>query len=472
MKLVQTEKRMKAISIAKRGASRPRLLLVAACAALLGGAWTLAGTRTAMAQTAGGDPYKGTLTYWLWGESNVPGMDKWMATMVAKYTALHPDVHVNVVSQSDDTLIGAFRLAAQSHSGPDIDTQWSTLPTLTPYWNGSAVAISDYLPKSETSQWINASENTTGGKIIAMPLYLVGIPLVWNKTLFKQAGLNPDRAPATWDELLADCAALKAHGITPIGMGNKDGWFGAWLFSIYALQELDSLAQEESAIGDTGGFSMADFEGVLKKVYVMMQDLRQKGYVNSDVASLDLNQGAQLFPQKKAAIAFNTDSIVLSWSKILGEDSIGVAQPPVWGHGKLAGAYDVTQSSGPFVTSWAKDKLAAATFLAWLHQPDNLVSFYQIGAFPADKRFPISSISDPLAKRLLELDAAPNSIWLENYLPPQVDSDADLVAGELILSNSGTPDQAVAIWDRVVRQWRLQHPSEFKQFKSWAASGG
>jgi hypothetical protein len=73
---------------------------------------------------------------------------------------------------------------------------------------------------------------------------------------------------------------------------------------------------------------------------------------------------------------------------------------------------------------------------------------------------------------LLELDAAPVSIWLENFLPPQVDSDADLPAGQLILSNSGTPDQAVEIWNRVVKQWRLQHPSEFKQFKTWAASGG
>ena len=100
------------------------------------------------------------------------------------------------------------------------------------------------------------------------------------------------------------------------------------------------------------------------------------------------------------------------------------------------------------------------------------VSLYKIGAFPADKRFPISSVTDPLAKRLLELDSAPVSIWLENYLPPQVDSDADLPAGQLILSNSGTPDQAVAIWNRVVKQWRLQHSSEFKQFKAWAASGG
>jgi multiple sugar transport system substrate-binding protein len=341
-----------------------------------------------------------------------------------------------------------------------------------PYWNGSSVAISDYLPASETSQWINTSENTVGGKIVAMPMYLIGIPIVWNKAMFKQAGLDPDKAPATWDDLLADCAALKAHGITPIGMGNKDGYFGAWMFSIFFKQELDSLDQLKAALGDTGAFSMDQLDGLLRKFYVILQDLVQKGYLNADVASLDLNQGGQLFPQKKAAIAFNTDSVVMGWGQTMGADAFGVAFPPRWGNGKLAGTYDVTQSSDEFITSWANDKPAAANFLAWLHQPDNLMSLYKIGAFPADKRFPISSVSDPLAKRLLELDAAPASIWLENYLPPQVDSDADLPAGQLILSNSGTPDQAIAIWDRVVKQWRLQHGSEFKQFKTWAASGG
>jgi len=73
------------------------------------------------------------------------------------------------------------------------------------------------------------------------------------------------------------------------------------------------------------------------------------------------------------------------------------------------------------------------------------------------------------------LPPAPRRFWtlFQSAEPWRLDnSDADLPAGQLILSNSGTPDQAVEIWNRVVKQWRLQHPSEFKQFKTWAASGG
>lgn len=432
------------------------------------------GGHAALAQSASPpDAQAAKLTFWFWGESDVPGIDKWLAGAVQKYEALNPKVSLTVVPQSSDTLIGAFRLAAQSKSGPDMDTQWATLPTLTPYWTGAAVPISDYVPASETAQWLNTNENTTGGKIIAMPLYLIGVPLVWNKDLFKQAGLDPDKAPKTWDEFLADCAALKAHGITPFGMGNSDGFFGAWMFAIYAKQQFDSIDQIKSAIAGNGPYTMADFDKVLRNLYTMMQDFVAKGYVNSDISSLSLTQGWTLFPQKKVAMTFATDGNVLSWEHTLGANAIGVAAPPIWGQGKLADTYDVTQSSDEFITSWSKNKPAAAAFLAWLHQPENLKTLYsQTNAFPADKRFPVSEISDPLAKQLYALDTAPVSIWLENYLPPQIDNNADIPAGQLIASKAGTPDQAVAIWDRVIKQWRLQQMQEFRQFKTWAGTHG
>jgi raffinose/stachyose/melibiose transport system substrate-binding protein len=456
-----------------RGRARGKLGAVAGAvaAALLVAACGGTGAGSGSSGTAG-QPYAGNITYWFWGESDIPGITHWMQGTAAAYQKLHPKVHISIVPQSSSTLIGGFRIAAQSHSGPDLDTQWATLPTLTPYWDNSATPISDYVPSSQTSQWINTNENTTGGKIVAMPIYLIGVPLVWNKQLFRQAGLNPNTPPTTWSELLADCAALKAHGITPIGMGNKDGYFGAWMFAIFAKQELNSLSQLKSAIGNTGQFTQSQLDTVLRNLYTALQELVQKGYVNSDVSSLDLTQGWQLFPQKRAAMSFTTDGNALSWAKTVGEANVGVAPPPIWGNGALAGTYDVTQSSDEFITSWSQNKAAAANFLAWLHQPANMASLYQeTGAFPADKRFPVSSISDPLAKQLFGLDTSKTSIWLENYLPPEVDSNADIPAGQMILSGSGSVSQAVALWNRMLQEWRVQQPTEFQQYKKWAANG-
>ncbi|MBW4023104.1 MAG: extracellular solute-binding protein [Proteobacteria bacterium] len=436
------------------------------------GAAGLLGMTSHPARAADNGAYAGNITYWFWGESDIPGIDKWMTGRVAAYEKLHPDVKINVVPQSTDTLIGAFRLAAQSKSGPDIDSQWATLPTLTPYWNGAAVPISDYVPSSETANWVDTNENTVGGKIIAMPIYLIGVPLVWNKALFKQAGLDPNTPPKTWSDFLADCAALKSHGITPLGMGNSDGYFGAWMFAIYLKQELNSLGELKDAVGNTGSFKLAQLDTLLQNMYGMMQNLMAKGYVNTDVASLNLNQGWELFPQKKVAMSFTTDGNVLTWEKAVGADNIGVAMPPIWGSGKLAPTYDVTQSSDEFITTWSKDKAADAAFLTWLHIPDNLASLYQAtGAFPADKRFDVSTIKDPLAKQMFEMDTKNTSIWLENYIPPEVDNNADIPAGQVITSKSGGPEDAVKIWNRVIKQWRVQQIPEYMQFKKWASNG-
>jgi raffinose/stachyose/melibiose transport system substrate-binding protein len=441
------------------------------CLLAVAGLWALAGCGgggQASSGAAKDNPYEGKVVYWFWAESDVPGANKWMAGRIQKYEQLHPKVQIQLVPQSSDTLQGAFQTAAQSKSGPDIATQWATLPTLTPAWEGQAVPISDYVPKSETDNWLNTSENTYQGKIWAMPLYLLGEPFTWNKALFKKAGLDPSHGPATWNELLTDCTKLKAAGITPIVMGNKDGAFGAWFAGVVGAQTLDSVKDLQDI--SLGKVDFADPK--YSKFLTMQADLKSKGCFNNDIASLPIEQGWQLFAQQKGAMSWTTDGNVASWAKILGAANIGVQPTPKWATGKLADSYDATQSSDAFITSWSSHKRAAAAFLAWLHQPENLQSWYATtGAFPADKRFPVSQIKDPLAKQLYELDTRPNQIWPENYFPPQVDSNGIRPAGQMILAGSGTPAQAIDVWKRSIDQWKTQQPAQYKKYQEWAAGG-
>ena len=159
--------------------------------------------------TSSGSAYNAKITYWFWGESDIPGITKWMQQRIALYEKLHPKVSIDLVQQSNTTIISSFRLASQSRTGPDLDTQWATMPTLTPAFAGDVTPISSLVPASETADWVNTNENTYKGQIMAMPLYLIGIPLVWNKQLFRQAGLNPNVGPSTWAQFLADCKALE-----------------------------------------------------------------------------------------------------------------------------------------------------------------------------------------------------------------------------------------------------------------------
>jgi ABC-type glycerol-3-phosphate transport system substrate-binding protein len=287
--------------------------------------------------------------------------------------------------------------------------------------------------------------------------------------MFKKAGLNPNKGPKTWAQFLADAKKLKAAGFTPLGMGNKDGYGGAWFFSLIGKQNLNSMDELKAAMVGKASFSQPKYSAF----YNLLADLKKKGYLNSDVASISFDQGLNLFEQKKVAMQWVTDGHVTSAAKTLGgAKAMGIGSIPVWGKGKLATSYDTTQSSSAFITSWSKHPRAAAQFLTFLHSAQALKAWYKAtGVFPADKRFPASLVTDPIAKKQLALDLSPVSVWPENFLPPQVDGNADLPAGELITSGSGTPADAVKLWEREISKWKAQHPDEYKNYAKWATGG-
>lgn len=410
----------------------------------------------------GGDAEKADLTYWYWAESDAPGANDWMKARIAEYEKQHTGVKINLVLQSTDTLIGAFTTAAQTRTGPDIATQWATIPVLSQAWAGAVAPISDYVPEDQRSQWIGTQENTDKGKLYAMPLYVIGVPLAYNKDLFAKANITDP--PATFDDLLGDCRKLKAAGITPIGMGNKDGYFGAWFFSNFGKQNLDSTDELKQAIIGKADITDPKYTGF----YEPMHQLKANGCLNDDIASLTLDQGMAKFGSGKAAMAWGTDGIVNGWAKQLGADKVGITRTPKWGTGKLADVYNTTQSSSAFITSWSKNKKAAAQFLSWLHQPANLTSWYEAtGIFPADKRFQPSSIKDDLGKQMWALDSSDGAVWLENYLPPSVDGDGNLAGGQVITSGGSVKD-AVSTFRAAVEKWRSQNPVEVKNYTAWA----
>ena len=406
------------------------------------------------------------LTFWYWAESDAPGADAWMTETVEAYKQVQPNVTVNVVPQSTDTLISAFQAAATSNSGPDIASQWATGPVLGFVWQNSLVPVSDYVSKDEMKNWLNVDENKYNGKYWGAPMYLIGIGVMYNKDLFAKAGVTPPAADGrwTWDEFTAACDKLKAAGITPFAIGDKNGYGGAWWFANVGIQGLDSTEDLRQAIIGNKAFTDDHYTGW----YTRMDDMVKKGYFNPDVMSLDLDQGVRLFGEGKAAMAFGTDGMVKQSATDLGEDKVSVMMTPKWGTGKLADAGNATQSISFLITKWSKHPQAAADFLTFMHTPDRLTSWYKhTGVIPADARFDRSLVTSAALKQMVQMETTGPQVWLENFLPGQLDSDADLTAGQTIFAQSGSPADAAKLWQSVAETWRNQHPDELKNWQNW-----
>jgi sn-glycerol 3-phosphate transport system substrate-binding protein len=73
----------------------------------------------------------------------------------------------------------------------------------------------------------------TGGKTWGIPFQRSTIVMYWNKDAFKAAGLNPDKAPDNWDELVAYGQKLtKRDGsnVSQWGVEIPSTGFPYWLF--------------------------------------------------------------------------------------------------------------------------------------------------------------------------------------------------------------------------------------------------
>lgn len=58
-----------------------------------------------------------------------------------------------------------------------------------------------------------------GDKLYFVPFQIVGYYLFWNKDLFKAAGLDPEKAPTTWDEFKTDAEKITDESKNVYGSG-------------------------------------------------------------------------------------------------------------------------------------------------------------------------------------------------------------------------------------------------------------
>jgi raffinose/stachyose/melibiose transport system substrate-binding protein len=410
------------------------------------------------------DKYSGNIDFWFYGEDDNPGINRWMEGRIAEYERLHPDVSIKLSPQDGKTLAGKFNLAARSRSGPDIASQFSGAQFISAVANGHVTPIADLVPADEIANWLDPDR--LDGKVQGMPLTINGIQFVWNKKLFRKAGLDPEQLPATFDEFLTACHKLNDAGITPIASSNTNGIFGTWIFGIFGRQKLDSVSDFGKLLTGEEQFSSAP----IAEWYTAFKQMLDEGCFNDDVSSVSYEQVVQQFAQGKTAMIASTDGGVVEQAKYIGAENTGVGSPPRWGDAALADSANAGAGTQYFVTSWSDDKAAAAAFLAWLHAPENLTSLNKaILALPADERFDVESVTDPLAKRVYETMRSGPPVSVSLLIPPYVDANANIVASQMITSKSGSPEEAAKTWDTAIENWRTRNPGEYQVYKQWLA---
>ena len=142
------------------------------------------------------------VTVWhYWDGTNADTFD----AMADEYNASHPAVNVSTSNVPNADFLTKLRASATSDTLPDIaigDLVW--VPQIAQL--GTLADLTPLLPDATLAD-INPALTSFGnidGKQVSVPVSANNLAYMYNKTLFAEAGLDPENPPTTWEELLQD----------------------------------------------------------------------------------------------------------------------------------------------------------------------------------------------------------------------------------------------------------------------------
>ncbi|HJR20815.1 MAG TPA: ABC transporter substrate-binding protein [Dongiaceae bacterium] len=404
------------------------------------------------------------LNMWWWGEQELPGLQAFVDEAAKSYTA----ATVKPMLQDTAVVISQFQTAAAAGEAPDIQFLWNGIYHMESVWLGYLQPLNGLV----SDEIIKASSPTLlsnfGGKTYRLGWY--PLPMIWiyNKDLYDKAGLDADKAPATWDEFLAACEKLKSAGVAPVGGGIQDGYWGEWYFGHALGQNVDSAGE---VIGLFTG--ERDFrEPKYHEHWVKLEELKKAGFLNPEMSSTELYPGIDLIVAGKVAAGLSVGSRVPADSKAT-KGRIGTMVMPVYGKGKLAGQ-PIFDSQGLGIPAKAKDPKAAAAFLEYLQSPEQLKALHEkTGWIPANTGFDISVIEDPAVRDMWQRwGLSPNIPYLSNLVPGQFYEQALLPSAQQVVEGKITGEQAGELAYNVAKEWRDFNPDIVENYKKWSADLG
>lgn len=205
------------------------------------------------------------------------GYDEFWGNVKAGYEAKYPNVTIQWVTAPYGEILN--QVINMAGGGDRIDCMFSEmiwLPALVD--SGLAMPMEDVLDEDFLNDYYPniRKAHTIDGKVYGAPLYVSPSLLFYNKDLFKKAGLDPEKPPKTYDEMLAMAEKLSALTTED---GNKVYAFGQPTASVIVIgSSLQAFAANfGGTVLDETGQLTADDPGFKDSLH-MLQLLDEKGY--------------------------------------------------------------------------------------------------------------------------------------------------------------------------------------------------
>ena len=398
-------------------------------------------------------PGQTVLTVWDWHAADPSkGVGLWLMNIDKEFQRQNPNVRIKHVAQSHNEYYQIFMTAAAAKSGPDVVMlhQGSRVLDL----RDSLRPLTGYVTpefRKKIVGWDLTSESfDPNGTPYAVPIAVQGLVWYYNKKLLKEAGLDPEKPPVTWDDFLAACDALKKAGKAGIAVGEKEGDWAPWFINSACFQTLTAEERDKLARGE---LKWTDPKVIA--IFERLKELKDRGCFQDGFMSTALWPDARyVFLRGQAGFFLGLISDVAHWKefgKFFGPQNVGVMTCPIFQPCPDATKFPIGGAFAYAVTAWSPHPKEAFDYIAFVANDDNARTFVtDVGSFPANQNFDHCLLNDPNANAIAEWLAAGNT-------GSQMTGKAPMALGEVInrecqglLSGQATVAEALAAIEKAV----------------------
>ncbi len=290
--------------------------------------------------------------------------------MVERFEQEHPDIDIKAVYAGtyQDSVAKALT-AYKGGAAPQLAVLLST-DMFTLIDEGAIVPFDPLIQSEEDKKWLSdfypgfMANSQTGDKTWGIPFQRSTIVMYYNKDLFKEAGLDPEKAPATWNELVEYASKLTKRdadgNVTQWGIQIPSGGaFGYWLFQALTTPN-DVLLMNQD-----GTETYLDKPAVIEAMQ-FWHDLAYKHKVMPQ-GTIDWGTTPRDFLVGKTAMMWTTTGNLTN-VRTNADFDFGVAPMP---HAKQGGSPTGGGNFYLFESATPEQQKAALTFVKWMTSPEN-----------------------------------------------------------------------------------------------------
>ncbi len=279
-------------------------------------------SETPGASTQSGEPV--TLTIWAHPQQADDRFNEELKTFMDKNPNIKVEVAINEAGDGSELMT-----AIASGTGPDLCS--ISYPIMDKYiYAGVLTDITDRLEKWDDYKNINKDMMDmfkTGGKYYGVPSQQYTMVLVYNKSLFKEAGLEP---PKTWDEMLEVSRKLTDPSKQQYGFALNWAQWAEWWYMMFVWGAGGDLTK----IGPNGELEPTFTDPAVIKAAEFYRQLKAEKLIQPDM-TMQLDQLKQDFAMGKAAMILDgSDAAPAYVTKGMRPEDIGFSVIPAGPSGK------------------------------------------------------------------------------------------------------------------------------------------